>query len=162
MSQPLDFLADDWDPIGAANDGDDPYSPIPEGAYEAELARCELRTTKAGTGRYIAAGWRITGPSHAGRWIWSNLNIENQSERAAKIGLAQFARMCLALGWRRKPETLDVMVGKRCVIELAVREQNGRRDNEIRGYRAIDAAPVASRPTPSASKPSTKPSPWGV
>ena len=38
------------------------FDPVPAGWYTAAIAGAELKTTKAGTGNYIAVRFDITGP----------------------------------------------------------------------------------------------------
>ena len=46
------------------------FDPVPAGWYTAAIAGAELKTTKAGTGNYIAVRFDITGPEHQGRVVF--------------------------------------------------------------------------------------------
>ena len=65
------------------------FDPLPKGWYSATIAGAELKTTKNGTGQYIAVRYDIIGPTHQGRVVFGNLNIRNQNIKAEEIGRAQ-------------------------------------------------------------------------
>ncbi len=96
------------------------YDPLPAGWYDAEIAGAEIRQTKAGTGEYIAVRYDITGPTHAGRVIFGNLNISNANPTAEKIGKQQLGELMLAIGLKNVSDT-DQLIGHHCSIKLAVR-----------------------------------------
>ena len=69
------------------------YDPLPEGWYDVEIKGAELRTTKAGTGQYIAVRYDVTGPTHAGRVVYGNLNVSNPNPKAEEIGRQQMGEL---------------------------------------------------------------------
>ena len=66
------------------------YEPLPEGWYQVSIKDAELKTTKAGTGQYISVQYTVTGPTHQGRVVFGNINIENPNPKAEEIGLRDF------------------------------------------------------------------------
>ena len=77
------FSADDM-PVSEKS-----YQVLPAGWYTATITGAELKSTKAGTGQYIAIKYDITGPSHMGRIVFGNLNIRNPTPIAEEIGRKQ-------------------------------------------------------------------------
>lgn len=133
------------------------YDPLPEGNYDAHITQAELVPTKDGTGQYIKLRLDITGPSHQGRVVFSNINIRNASAKAEEIGRQQLGDLMRAIGLARVQDT-DQLVGTHVNVKLTVREArtdaaSGKTygaSNEVKGYRAINGA--AAMPQ-AASKP---------
>lgn len=141
-------------PVSTSN-----FEPLPEGWYNAAITGAEIKSTKAGDGKYIAVKYAITGPTHQGRVIFGNLNIKNASTKAEEIGRQQLGEIMRAIGLATVRDT-DQLIGGNLSIKLAVRtgEYAG---NEVKGFKAlggasVGAAKVAS-PAPAAGK--TAP-PW--
>lgn len=147
------FLDEVFD-INALPEGGNSFDPIPAGWYEAKITGAELKTTKAGTGKYIAVRYDIIGPTHEGRVVFGNLNIRNPSQKAEEIGRQQLGDIMRAIGLSRVQDT-DELIGGRLMINLAVTqatEQYGA-GNDIKGYRAADGAgsPAPQQHAPAAS-----------
>jgi len=158
MNDELDFLEDDWDPIGASEDAPDgSFGPVPDGWYDATIVRSEMCDTKAGTGRYLKLAFKIDGPSYAGRWVWTNLNLVNPSEQAQAIGRAQFGKLLVGLGFKRRPKDTALLLDKQCRIKVATRKWNGEEQNEVKSFGASSSQPPASTPP---AQPKKKADPW--
>jgi hypothetical protein len=154
-------------------ESDGGFDPIPAGWYSATIAGAELKTTKAGDGRYIAVKYTIAGPTHQGRVIFGNLNIRNPNEVAEKIGLQQFGDLLRAIGVPRVSDT-DQLIGGSLQIKLAIKPaQNGyEASNEVKAFKAVGGGggagggvipqAAATRPTAfgsAAQKPADSPAP---
>jgi hypothetical protein len=123
------------------------YDPLPEGWYMATITGAELKTTKAGTGQYIAVKYDITGPTHMGRIIFGNLNIRNPSPMAEEIGRKQLGEVMRAVGLAKVADT-DELIGGQLSIKLSIKSSDQYGDqNEVKGFKAIAGstppAPVA-------------------
>jgi len=125
------------------------YAPIPAGEYIATIKDAEVKVTKDGTGQYIKLKLQIDAPSNTGRVIFSNLNIQNKSEAAERIGRQQLGEIMRALGLSSVANT-DQLVGGTVGIKVAIREaQNGyEAQNEVKGYKSMkgSAPPAADAP----------------
>lgn len=137
------------------------FDPLPPGWYSAVVAGAELKSTKAGTGQYIAIQYSITGPAHEGRVVFGNLNIRNQNPVAEKIGLEQFNALMQAIGVPRVRDT-DQLIGGHCQIKLSIKEdKTGQYEpsNEVKKIKAISGSakpapvPAASSRPPAFNKP---------
>ena len=62
------------------------FDPLPKGWYSATIAGAELKTTKNGSGQYIAVRYDIIGPTHQGRVVFGNLNISIKTSKLRKSG----------------------------------------------------------------------------
>lgn len=148
------FLADDL-PTGGS------YECLPAGWYTATINSAEVKATKSGTGRYIAVRYDITGPSHEGRVIYANLNIENHNPKAEEIGRQQLRSLMEAIGLAKLTDT-DQLIGASVKIKLKVKNDPQYGDkNEVGGFASTGSSPMkpAAATPASASKPSNAP-PW--
>lgn len=142
--------------------GDEPenqYGPIPDGWYTAVITDADLKETRSGTGHFIKTAWKIEGPKSAGRLIWQNLNIRNDSPKAEEIGRRQLGEIARAIGLAKVSET-DQLIGGRAEIKITTREdEKYGSSNEIKGVRAIggSAPPAPAAPAPTPAKPKA---PW--
>ena len=113
------------------------YSPIPEGVYPAVIKDATIQNTKAGTGQYIKVRFDVMGEHHAGRVVFTNLNIRNPNPKAEEIGRAQLGELARALGLATVTDT-DQLIGGQCQIKVVVRKSEQYGDsNEVKGYRAL-------------------------
>lgn len=141
------------------------YEPLPAGWYTATIADAELKPTKNGSGQYIKVRYDITGPTHQGRVVFGNLNINNSSAKAEEIGRQQLGELMRAIGLAKVTDT-DQLIGGVLSIKLDVREETNQypAQNEIKGFKAITgAAPAFAAPasSPAASAPGKATPPWG-
>lgn len=127
------------------------YDPLPAGWYTASITGAEVRQTKSGTGSYLRLEFTVSGPSGAGRKVWSNYNTRNENPKAETIGREQLAELCRAVGKPRLRDT-DELLGANLSVKVKVREAaNGyEASNEVQAHKALDgAAPaVATKATP--------------
>ena len=72
------------------------YTPLPPGDYQTVIKDAELKATNDGTGQYIKLRLDVTGPTHAGRVVFANVNIRNKSSAAEQIGRAQLGALMKA------------------------------------------------------------------
>ena len=92
------FSTDDYEP------SDRDFEVLPKGEYTLKATEAEEKKTKDGNGSYIATTFEVVKGEATGRKIWMNFNINNQSDKAEKIGREQ------VVGWARacgKPNAQD-------------------------------------------------------
>lgn len=70
------------------------FEPLPEGWYNATITGAEVKTTNAGTGKYISCKYTITGPTHQGRVVFGNLNIKIPAPRLRRSDGSNLVRSC--------------------------------------------------------------------
>lgn len=146
-------------PKGTSN-----FKALPAGWYSATITGAEIKSTKAGTGEYIAVKYSVTGPTHQGRIIFANLNIKNPSPKAEEIGRQQLGEIMRAIGLARVDDT-DQLIGKSLSIKLEVKlsEQHGD-GNEVKGFKAVagGSMPTPVLPMPALATPMTSKAapPW--
>jgi hypothetical protein len=116
------------------------FEPLPNGWYDATITGAEVKDTKSGTGQYIAVRFDITGPTHQGRVVFTNVNIRNSSVKAEKFGREQFAAILLAGGIASATDS-DQLIGASMKIELGLEHSEEYGDkNKIKSYKALGGA----------------------
>ena len=154
------FLDEEFS-VDALPVGNNNFEPLPEGWYNAAITGAEIKSTKAGDGKYIAVKYNITGPSHQGRVVFGNLNIKNASTKAEEIGRQQLGEIMRAIGLAKVSDT-DQLIGGNLGIKLSVRTGDYA-GNEIKAFRALGGTAPAAAPfksvTPAATSAKAAP-PW--
>jgi hypothetical protein len=125
------------------------FEPLPEGWYNATIVKAEVKTTKAGTGQFIELRMDVTGPTHQGRVIFCNLNINNPNPKAEEIGRQQLNQIMGALGLPTVRDS-DQLIGGNVAVKVAIKVEGEDKKNEVKGFKAITGS---APPAPSASSP---------
>ena len=124
------------------------FDPIPAGTYTASITQANLKDTKDGTGKMIAIRYDITGPSHQGRVIFSNINIRNKSPKAEEIGRQQLGDIMRAIGLASLQDT-DQLIGGQLQIKVDIEKKEGyEARNQVKGFKALSGSPA---PAPAAA-----------
>lgn len=140
------------------------FDPIPAGEYQCTVKGAELKQTKAGTGAYISLQLGIDGPTHTGRVVFTNLNIQNPNEVAERIGREQLGQIQRAAGLG-PVEDSDQLIGAQMAIKVTVKnDPTYGPGNEVKGFKPIGSAPPAvaqaSTPVAAATQPAAQAAPW--
>jgi hypothetical protein len=123
------------------------FDPIPAGEYTAQIVKADVTTTKAGTGEYIAVRFDVTGPTHQGRVVFSNLNIKNPNPKAEEIGQQQLGDIMRAIGLTKVKDT-DQLIGGNLLIKVIIKSSAEWGDrNEVKAFKALSGS---SAPAPKA------------
>jgi hypothetical protein len=129
------------------------FEALPAGWYNVTITNAEVKQTQAGTGSYIGLRLDVTGPTHQGRVVFCNLNINNPTPKAEEIGRQQLNQIMGALGLTVIRDS-DQIIGGSVQAKVTVKKDDDSR-NDVAGFRAITGsappAPSASAPAPSKS-----------
>jgi hypothetical protein len=135
------------------------YDLIPAGWYTATITETDVKDTKDGRGKYVKIRCDVTGPTHQGRVVFGNLNIQNPSAEAERIGRQQFGDLLRSLGMDRIQDT-DQLVGGNVQVKVGIRkDKTGQYEdqNDIRGFKALESGGTIIQQAPKAAKPATAP-----
>lgn len=132
------------------------FEALPVGEYEAEILDTDVGPTKTNSGIILKVTWRVISGEFENRRIWQNLNIQNDSAQAQKIGQGQLKQICEAAGYNEHMEDSEVMHGWQARIIVGMgKAQNGYEAKpEVKSVKALvpDAgagkAPVQQRQSP--------------
>lgn len=167
------FLNEEFN-VNEMPQGNGNFEPLPAGWYTGTITQAELKPTADGTGQYIKMRLDITGPTHQGRVVFSNLNIKNASAKAEEIGRQQLGDIMRAIGLAKVTDT-DQLIGGSLNIKLSIRasrldEKTGKTyeaSNEVKGFKSVSGsmAPAASATpatasAPAPAKPARAAPPW--
>lgn len=118
------------------------FEPLPAGWYTASISQADVAPTKSG-GQMIKLRWDILGPTHQGRVVFGNINIQNANPEAQRIGLEQLNQLLTAAGIVDLDDT-DQLISVTVQIKLSVKESEYQGEkqvrNEIKGYKAIESS----------------------
>jgi hypothetical protein len=138
------------------------FEVLAPGWYTASITGAEVKATKSGTGQYLRVEYTISGPTGAGRKVWSNYNVRNENPKAESIGREQLAELCRCVGLARVNDT-DQLLGCNVSVKLKVREASNGYDatNEVQGHKSLEgsATPAPAAAPKAAAKAGPKP-PW--
>lgn len=121
---------------GVEESGSGDYELLPDGKYTAIMTESEVVPTRSGTGKILKATFTIFEEKYAGRKVFHNFNIENQSEKAQQIGLGQLKSCYLAMGLKSLPADSSELHDLPLTIKVGrskATEQYPER-NEIKGW----------------------------
>lgn len=140
----------------------DSYEPVPAGWYEAAISSAEVCATKAGNGEYIKIKYTITGPTHEGRVVFSNLNIKNPNQKAVEIAYQELNKLMGAINLEELSDT-DQMVGAVLSIKLSVRPETEQfpASNDVKGYKSLSGS-VPPMPVATQEKEKEAAPPWAM
>jgi hypothetical protein len=136
------------------------FDALPAGWYPVEIEKAEIKTTKAGTGKYLHLEMTVLGSEQGfgGRKLFPNINLMNPNPKAVEIGQRELAALGQACGLGAITDS-DELLGHQIEARVKVEQQEGYGDgNRVTAYRAIggatakrDAARPASTPRASAT-----------
>lgn len=136
--------------------------PIPAGNYQVRVVSAEPKTTKAGTGEYLACRLDVIGPTHQGRVLWCNVNYRNPNPTAQSIGQQQLGQLMRANGVRLLEDS-DQLIGGVLTVTVAIsRDERYGDRNEVKKLKAANNTPAVAAPSapPAAEKSAGSRPPW--
>lgn len=84
------------------------FSALPTGDYPVIISNSELRYTKNGSGQYLMLAFQVVDGPRKGRYIWHNLNLQNQNPKAEEIAQRELSAICHATGRMRISDSEDL------------------------------------------------------
>lgn len=144
---------------------DTEFELLPNGTYKVLVDSCAYKPTKLGTGHYMAVTFSCQDPKFMGRKIFGNYNMQNPSEQAQKIGLAQFKKLCTAIGITQALKSPDEFsakaVNKLLWLDVVGYEDDGGK-NRLKIMKYIAKTDIGSQPPkPTNSRTHDEPPPPG-
>ena len=134
--------------FNAANvEPDAGFSLIPAGVSTAQATDSKVHPTKRVTATILELTFKILDGQHAGRLVWSRINIQNANPVCEQIGQKQLSGLCHAVGVLQLQDSTQLH-NKPLRIRVKVTKDDQYGDkNEVNGYEALPqgmAAPIAA------------------
>lgn len=139
------------------------FEPIPEDLYKAVIIDSEMRKTNAGTGSYLMLKFEVLEGAHAGRWVKTNLNLDNPNSKAVEIAQKELSSICRALG-KKSIQDSEELHHKALMIKVVIQPGRGEYgpSNQIKAYSPADQLQAVATPAaaPSAVPAAAGKKPW--
>jgi len=135
-------------------------TPLPDGDYYCEVEEANVKQTRNGKGVGCNVTFSILGSckdgNYSNRKIWNWFNLQHENEVAQKIGNAEFAQLCEALGLNLI-ENSDELIGRGCIITVGLDKKDPER-NVIKKFLASSPQKEKEHESPPES---SSANPWG-
>lgn len=115
--------------------GENDFSPIPKGIYQAIIEDTEIKQTKDGQGSYLKVTFQIIQEGQKGRKVFDNLNLANKSADAMRIGKQKLKKIALAVGVKDNFNDSSILHDKPLLIKIEVDGEY----NNVKDYKALNA-----------------------
>lgn len=97
MASFTDFLDEEFDDTKVPISTGIP-EPVPPGKYTLQCEKEEMAYTASGTGIIFKVSAAIVAGEYAGRMVYMNFNVKNNSEQAVTIGISELKALVASLG----------------------------------------------------------------
>ena len=118
---------------------ENPFAPIPEDWYEAEIIKSELKDTRDKKGKFLSLNFKVTDGDFDGRFVFTNLNLVNDSDTAVRIARADLKKICMAVGHEGELEDSLDLHNIPMMIKVSVTPETPQwpSKNEIKDFKSI-------------------------
>ena len=136
---------------------------LPPSKFSAMVTNTELKDSRTPGGKILKVEYLITGPTHAGRKIFQNINVRNPNAQAEQIGQQELGDLKAAVGLTGVMTDTTQLHNIPLTIKLKVREGRLKNpnnpaegsydaENVVSYVKALEGqAPAASGFTPPSS-----------
>ncbi len=144
------------------------FDPLPKGWYNTIITDEELRPTKSNNGSFLKVEFTVADGQYQGRKLYTNLNVNNPSQKAVEIALQNLSAICHCVGIVVLGDSSELR-NRPIKVRVKIRTEDDDSEyddqNVITGYdniNAVKAAPKAAGGTPipgTAASPAFQPPP---
>lgn len=129
------------------------FGPLPTDVdFLWEIVNADVAPTKSGDGTILKMRCNVLAPSHVGRVVFANFNIQNPSEQAMQIAAQQLGAICRALGIVNLSDSDELIGGQFYARCYTKRGKDGYEPQSELNYATI-AAVGGSAPKAAPAKP---------
>lgn len=101
------------------------FEPVPVGKYLAKVVESDVVPTKSGTGTILKLTHEIIDSDHAGKKVFSNLNVANPNPKAEQIGRGMISSLSKAVGMVGIPNDSLKFHDKPHYIKVGIEKSEG-------------------------------------
>ncbi len=118
------------------------FEAIPAGWYLAEIAKSEMKDTKAGTGKFLTCQLKILEGEYQGRYLFNLMNLVNPNQQTVEIAQKELASICEACGLDEIEDSTELH-GIPMAVRVTLKEASEAwpAKNEIKGYKPESEMP---------------------
>lgn len=142
------------------DDMNDGFDPMPAGVYKAMIVDSDYLKNSKKTGHYAKFQFKIIEGEFKGRFVWTNLNLDNPNTITVEIAQKELATLCRACG---KNVVQDTTVLHGIPINMKIKIKPAKGDypagNEPIGYTSLSKISKADKDALSASGEAPTPDP---
>jgi len=122
---------------------------LPNGYYPMIIAGQEVKTTKAGTGKYLNVEFEIIDGEHKGRKQWNNYNFDNPNKTAVEIAEKELRTILQSVGLKELNDWSELN-NHTLVVQLGSKAAgyNGEPENTFKGYFPLSKLDELTKPKP--------------
>lgn len=133
---------------------DSEFEALPAGEYRAVITESERKKTKDQSSELLQVKLQIIDGPFKNRTVIDRFNLWNKNPQATTIAQQQFKKVCEAVNVP-KPGDSSALHMKPLMIKLAVKEYDGKEQNEVKGYKAClpQSSSAPAEKTATAGKP---------
>jgi len=136
------------------SDGGD-FQPIPVGWRAVEIEKAEVASTKAKNGTLLKIQASVITEDRNGRKVFTRINVQNPSVACTEIGRRELAALADACSIPFLDDE-DKLIGKQLEMKLVIVDNQGKPDNDVKGFRPLGGAAPAAATTPQKQQAQTK------
>lgn len=128
--------------VQEATDG---FEVLPVGKYKMVIIGDELKTTKAGSGKYLAIKLQVTEGAHAAKQVTDNVNLVNPSQVCQQVGQGTLKKICTLCGVQYPPQDTTGLYGKPMEVNIDIQTfkskntGNELKSNNVKSYDKVCA-----------------------
>ena len=131
------------------------FAPLPEGEYDVVITSSEMKNNRTGQGCHVAVTMQVVEGDMVGRLVFENYNVSNPNPVAERLGRAELAALCQAMGLSN-PKDTDELKDKPFRVKLGIDKKDPTR-TRVKTYMTTTGPAANPAPTP-AAKPTPPPS----
>lgn len=133
------------------------FDPLPAGWYAAEIDAAAVKDNKAKTGKYLKLEFVVLDEPHAGRRLFTQINLSNPNPKAVEIGQRELAGLAVACGITALRDSAELLQ-KRIGVKVKIKADEGYEpENAVCGFRGLTAAAPTAAPAAPKAKPAAAP-----
>jgi hypothetical protein len=144
--------------VQEASDG---FEVLPQGKYKIVIIGDELKTTKAGTGKYLAVNLQVVEGAHTAKQVTDNINLVNPSQVCQQIGQGTLKKICTLCGVQYPPQDTIELYGKPMEVSIDIQTfKSNKTGDELQSNNVKSYGKVALTTAPGPKGVDSENAPW--
>lgn len=139
------------------------FDVLPNGEYEVVIVNSEMKSTAAGTGKYLNLEIQVISGEHQNRKLFDKLNLLNPNAKAVEIARGTLSAICRAVGVLTPKDSSELHMKPLRVKVIVEKSEEYGEQNRIKAYKPRHAGPAPQAPAQQPQQYATAATgnPWG-